>query len=79
MVLLNLIGGVQAFDTIWVTTRGGPNHATETLTTYAQYTAFDAQGPGEFGYASAIATVTIVVLMVLADVPAAQRAGERVS
>lgn len=66
VVLLNLIAGVQAFDTIWVTTRGGPNHATETLTTYAQYTAFDAQGPSEFGYASAIATVTIVVLMVLA-------------
>lgn len=66
VILLNLIGGVQAFDTIWVTTRGGPNHATETLTTYAQYTAFDAQGPSEFGYASAIATVTIIGLMVLA-------------
>jgi raffinose/stachyose/melibiose transport system permease protein len=66
VLLLNVIGAVQAFDTIWVTTRGGPNHATETLTTYAQYTAFDAQGPGDLGYASAIAAVTIVVLMLVA-------------
>lgn len=66
VILLNLIGAVQTFDTIWVTTRGGPNHATETLTTYAQYVAFDAQGPGAFGYASAIATVVIVLLMAAA-------------
>ena len=34
-VLLNIIGGFQVFDTIYVMTGGGPDHASEVLGSYA--------------------------------------------
>jgi ABC-type sugar transport system permease subunit len=68
VILLNVIGGFQVFDTIYVLTGGGPNHASEVLGTYSYWLAFSGFGPGEIGYASALAIVMIAVLFVFAYV-----------
>jgi ABC-type sugar transport system permease subunit len=65
-VLLNVVGGFQVFDTIYVLTGGGPNHASEVLGTYTYWQAFSAYGPGQLGYASAISIVMVFVLFVFA-------------
>jgi ABC-type sugar transport system permease subunit len=67
-LLLNVIGAFQVFDTIYVLTGGGPNHASEVLGTYTYWQAFSAFGPGEVGYAAAMAVVMILVLFVFAYV-----------
>jgi len=61
-LLLNVIGGFQVFDTIYVLTGGGPNHASEVLGTYSYWEAFGNYGPGELGYAAAMAVVMVIVL-----------------
>lgn len=66
VLLLTLISAAQTFDTVWVTTRGGPDHASDTITVYAYWAAFVASGPGDFGRASAVAVVAILSLMVVA-------------
>lgn len=63
-LLINFIGGFQAFAIIYVTTRGGPAHLSELLATYVFWNAFYSAGPQRFGYASAIATVMITILFV---------------
>lgn len=62
VVLLNLIGGLRIFDIVYVMTRGGPNRATEVLTTYMYQQAFklNLMGP-----ASVIAVVIIVLALVM--------------
>jgi ABC-type sugar transport system permease subunit len=69
VVVLNTIGGIKAFDQIWVMTAGGPTHASDTLGTYLYYSAFGAYGSAnpELGYASTIGVV-ILVLSVLISV-----------
>jgi raffinose/stachyose/melibiose transport system permease protein len=62
VLLLNVIGGFQVFDTIYVMTGGGPDHASEVLGTYAYWQAFAAFGPGQIGYAATIAVVMVLVL-----------------
>jgi ABC-type sugar transport system permease subunit len=64
VVLLDVIGGFQVFDTIYVMTGGGPNHASEVLGTYSYWIAFSSGGTGELGYAAAISVVMIGVLFV---------------
>lgn len=66
VLLLTLISAAQTFDTVWVTTRGGPDHASDTVTVYAYWAAFVASGPGDFGRASAVAVIAILSLMVVA-------------
>jgi ABC-type sugar transport system permease subunit len=61
-LLLNVVGGFQVFDTIYVLTGGGPNHASEVVGTYTYWQAFSAYGPGQLGYASAISVVMTVIL-----------------
>ncbi len=61
-LLLNVIGGFQVFDTIYVMTGGGPNHASEVLGTYSYWEAFSALGPGELGYTATIAVVMVIIL-----------------
>jgi raffinose/stachyose/melibiose transport system permease protein len=63
-VLLDVIGGFQVFDTIYVMTGGGPYHASEVLGTYAYWIAFSPGGTGDLGYASALAVVMVAVLFV---------------
>ena len=73
-MLSDLIGSFQVFDTVSVTTQGGPVNATRVLQYYIYDLAF---GRFQFGYASAIA---VGLLIILAAITAVQyrlmRAGE---
>jgi multiple sugar transport system permease protein len=55
------ITGAQAFDLIYVMTRGGPANSTSLLITYIYQQAFQYSA---FGYAAALATLLVVLLMV---------------
>lgn len=63
-VVTNLIGSMQVFDQVYVTTRGGPLFRTETAVVYIYSRAFSQ--PFALGYASAIATVLFAAIMILA-------------
>ena len=67
IVVLNTINGVKVFDQIWVMTAGGPNHASDTLGTYLYSMAFGAMGSSnpQFGYATAIAIVILVLSLIM--------------
>lgn len=62
-LLLNIIGGFQAFAIVYVTTRGGPAHQSEVLATYVFWNAFYSAGPQRFGYASTVAAIMVIVLL----------------
>ncbi|MCL5070112.1 MAG: sugar ABC transporter permease [Actinobacteria bacterium] len=63
-MILNFIGGFRIYDIIWATTRGGPVHSSEVLTTYMYYQSFQSNGPSNMGYASAISvTLTLIVII----------------
>ena len=62
-LLLNIIGGFQAFAIVYVTTRGGPAHLSEVLATYVFWLAFYSAGPQRFGYASAVASIIVIILL----------------
>lgn len=66
VIVLNTIGGIKAFDQIWVMTGGGPNHASETLGTYLYRTAFGAMGSSnpQLGYATAIAMLILILSLI---------------
>jgi raffinose/stachyose/melibiose transport system permease protein len=61
-VLITSIGAFKVFDLIYVTTRGGPAHATEVLSTYIYQQAFNL---GNMGYANAIAVFLLAIAVVL--------------
>lgn len=56
------VAGSQAFDIIWVMTRGGPANSTSVLIVYIYQQAF---GFGAFGYAAAMASILVISLIVL--------------
>ena len=60
LLVLGFIGGVQAFGQIFLTTGGGPGHATYTpaLELYYQATRFN-----RMGMASAIGTLLFLVIL----------------
>lgn len=62
LVLLTTIGTLRVFDLVWVMTAGGPDHATETAATHIYTTAFRSLDPG---YAQAMATILMVVIVAL--------------
>ncbi len=63
-MILNFIGGFRIYDIIWATTRGGPVHSSEVLTTYMYYQSFQSNGPSNMGYASTISvTLTFIVII----------------
>lgn len=74
VLVITVTGSFQVFDTVAVTTRGGPVNVTRVIQYYIFQKAF---GEGQFGYASAISVVLFAILALLA---AAQlrllRAGE---
>jgi len=63
-VILNLIGSFRIFDIVYVMTKGGPIHYTEVLTTLLFFYAFNPQGLSNMGYASVIAMVLLVVMII---------------
>ena len=74
VLVISVTGSFQVFDTVAVTTRGGPVNVTRVIQYYIFQKAF---GEGQFGYASAISVILFIILAVMA---AAQlrllRAGE---
>ena len=63
-VILNLIGSFRIFDIVYVMTRGGPIHYTEVLTTLLFFYAFNPIGLSNMGYASVIAMVMLIVMVI---------------
>ncbi len=63
-IITNTIGSFQVFDQIYVMTQGGPLHTTETLVMYIYNVGFATQ-PFNLGYASAIAVVLFIIIMVI--------------
>ncbi|MDQ3694701.1 MAG: sugar ABC transporter permease [Chloroflexota bacterium] len=61
VTVIGVIASLQAFDQIYVMTRGGPLFTTETLVSYMYHQAFDLF---RMGYAAAIAWVLFVIIMV---------------
>ncbi|WP_427889253.1 carbohydrate ABC transporter permease [Kribbella sp. GL6] len=61
VLITNVIGSFQAFDTIFVMTEGGPGHSTE-VTTYQIYD--EAFHKFDFGYASAISVLLFAVVLI---------------
>jgi multiple sugar transport system permease protein/raffinose/stachyose/melibiose transport system permease protein len=68
VVTLNLINGLKIFDIIYVMTGGGPNHASESLSTYLYSLAFGGQVAGSIpaiGYATAIGIVILIFAVIV--------------
>jgi multiple sugar transport system permease protein len=61
-VVLGFIGAFQTFDGAWILTRGGPNRATLTYMINLYKEAFEL---GSMGYASALAWVLFIIIMLL--------------
>lgn len=62
VLIMTVIGSFQVFDTVSVTTGGGPANATNVLQLYIFEMAF---GRFQFGYASAMSVALLVVLAVI--------------
>lgn len=57
---LNCIGSLKFFDLVYNMTQGGPNHVTENIATWLYY---KGMGLFQYGYASAISVVLLVLCM----------------
>jgi raffinose/stachyose/melibiose transport system permease protein len=60
IIILQVIGGLRAFDLIYVMTGGGPNHATEVLTMHLFVDSFQNMN---IGYGSVISTVIFALAL----------------
>jgi raffinose/stachyose/melibiose transport system permease protein len=60
---LSIIGALQLFDLIWVMTGGGPVNASNTMATYMIDWSFQRF---QFGYASAVAVILLVISLAVA-------------
>ena len=60
---LSVIGALQLFDLIWVMTGGGPVNASNTMATYMIDWSFKRF---QFGYASAVAVIMLVISLLFA-------------
>jgi raffinose/stachyose/melibiose transport system permease protein len=60
--VLNLLYGLKLFDIVFVLTRGGPGRATDTVYTMV----FEDFSKGRWGIATALSTLLLVVMVVLA-------------
>ncbi len=65
VLIVTLVGSFQVFDTVAVTTAGGPVNATRVLQFYIYDLAF---GRFQFGYASALSVALLILLMVVSFV-----------
>lgn len=57
-----LTGGLKIYETVFVLTGGGPNHASESLVSYLYVATFQQ---GKYGYGMAIAAVEFVFALVV--------------
>lgn len=62
VLIISVIGSFQVFDTVSVTTGGGPINATRVLQVYIYENAF---AQFDFGYASALSVAMLAILMVV--------------
>jgi multiple sugar transport system permease protein/raffinose/stachyose/melibiose transport system permease protein len=62
LVVLSFIGKMKIFDLVWITTKGGPLWATETVSTYVYKRAFE-WSTFDLGYPSTIAVVWFVIVL----------------
>jgi raffinose/stachyose/melibiose transport system permease protein len=62
-MFLSIIGALQLFDLIWVTTKGGPVNASATMATYLVDWGFRR---GQFGYASAVSVIVFGLSLIVA-------------
>ncbi len=62
VTVLNLLYGLKVFDIVFVLTRGGPGRATDTVYTMV----FEDFSKGRWGLATALSTLLLVVMIVLA-------------
>jgi multiple sugar transport system permease protein len=63
VLVVTVIGSFQIFDTVAVTTGGGPVNASRVIQMYIYEKAFDEQ---DFGYASALSVVLFAILGIVA-------------
>lgn len=63
VLVVTVVGSFQIFDTIAVTTQGGPVDATNAITYYIYDRAFTRF---DFGYASALSVILMIILAVIA-------------
>jgi multiple sugar transport system permease protein len=62
VLIITVIGSFQVFDTVSVTTAGGPVNASRVLQYYIYDMAF---GRFQFGYASTLAVALLIVLVII--------------
>lgn len=60
--IITVTGAIREYDEVFVTTNGGPGHATETLATYLYKVGFRND---QMGYASAIAFFIFIVTFII--------------
>ncbi|MEV0405111.1 sugar ABC transporter permease [Actinoallomurus sp. NPDC050550] len=72
--LVNAVTGLQAFDLVYVVSKGGPDNSTSTVVYYIYEQAFSE---GHYGYAAAITTTAVAFLMVVTAVLFATTRGGR--
>jgi ABC-type sugar transport system permease subunit len=68
VVTLNLINGMKIFDIIYVMTGGGPDNASQSLTTYLYSLAFGGQVAGAIpaiGYATAVGVMVLLLAIII--------------
>jgi multiple sugar transport system permease protein len=65
VLVVSLIGSFQIFDTVAVTTRGGPVNATRVIYYYIYQSAFNYF---HMGYAATMAIVLVIILGILTAV-----------
>lgn len=63
VLVVTLVGSFQIYDTIAVTTKGGPVNATRAINVYIFQQAFEQRN---FGYASALAVILMIFLAFIA-------------
>ena len=62
-MFLSIVGALQLFDLIWVTTKGGPVNASNTMATYLVDWGLRRF---QLGYGSAIAVILFLVALMVA-------------
>ena len=60
---LSIIGSLQLFDMVWVTTKGGPNYASATMATFMVEVGTARQ---QIRYGTAVAVIMFVISLVIA-------------